>query len=126
MDLPQETFVASSTAAEARVSGKVGGEVGIPLITKAKAEGGLEVSGRHGSETRVTRLQANIAQVAREIAGSDYTVFVGDFHYIPNEVRPEIARQIKAEQNGAFGSAQHRCRTALTMSCAATPSWLGE
>ena len=36
-----------------------------------------------------------LAQVIREIANSDCTVFVDDFHYIPKDVQKEIGQQIK-------------------------------
>jgi hypothetical protein len=37
-----------------------------------------------------------LQQVIKEIAGSQFVVFVDDFHYIPKGVQEEIGRQIKA------------------------------
>ena len=85
---------------------KAGGEAGIPFVAKGKGEVGLEISGKQGSETKGTRPQANIAQVAREIAESDYTVFIDDFHYIPDHVRPDhhpsdlLQPQLRPPQRG--------------------------
>ena len=96
MELPSERAVSRSTSAEVKLTGKVSGEVGIPVIAQGSVEGAVDAAGKKATETKATFPQANLNAVAREIADSNYTVFVDDFHYIPASVRPDIARQIKA------------------------------
>ena len=96
MELPTEVSEGRTTSGEAKIVGKGGGEIGVPFVAQGKVEAGVDVSGKRSAETKQTFPQANLAQVAREIADSEFTVFVDDFHYIPEDVRPDIARQIKA------------------------------
>ena len=37
-----------------------------------------------------------LTQVAREISGSAFVVFVDDFHYMSRELQVEVAKQLKA------------------------------
>jgi hypothetical protein len=49
-----------------------------------------------GASSTLTRNRAGLAQVHREIADSDFVVFLDDFHYMPGEIQADVARQIKA------------------------------
>ncbi len=96
MGTPEETQVVSKKSIDAKASVKAGGEAGIPFVAKGKAEGEIAVGGSTGTETRTISRNGGLNQVIREIANSDFVVFIDDFHYIPREIQPEIGRQIKA------------------------------
>jgi hypothetical protein len=49
-----------------------------------------------GETTTITEAHDGLTQVSREIAGSDYVIFVDDFHYIPDSVQRDVAKEIKA------------------------------
>lgn len=88
------TSKGSNTSVTANVSG--GGKVKIPMI----AEGGLE-TGIEGNHVRNSSQQSTVqsnyfGQVIGEIGGSDFVVFIDDFHYIPKSIQDEVARQIKS------------------------------
>jgi hypothetical protein len=75
---------------------KLAAEGGIPLLAKSKAEG--QASGhadRHSSKTEEYR-SAGLQDVVRIIGGSDYILFIDDFHYIPRKIQTDVGRQLKA------------------------------
>lgn len=61
----------------------------------------VETSGTAGLEGDITSAKTSemkrsgMTQVIAEIAGSDYVLFVDDFHYMPREIQEEAARQLK-------------------------------
>jgi hypothetical protein len=78
------------------LSATVGGKGGIPFIAEAKADvrGGMSAD---TSQTVSKKFRSvGLDDVVREIGGSEYLVFVDDFHYIERDVRTEIGKQIKA------------------------------
>jgi hypothetical protein len=101
MGTPTETVV--STGASTEISGSVeaGGKVKLPLLAEG---GGTATTG--GSQswdkgTSKTYRAGGVTQVIKEIAGSEFVVFIDDFHYIRQEFRDEIGKQIKvAAENG--------------------------
>ncbi len=44
----------------------------------------------------LTHERAGLIQVKREIANSDFVVFIDDFHYMPRELQVDVAKQLKA------------------------------
>jgi hypothetical protein len=81
-----------SGAATLEVSGKA--EVGVLV---AKSELGASASATAGASSAVTEksLRGGLRQVVREIADSDYTILIDDFHYMSRDVQSEVAKQIK-------------------------------
>ena len=77
------------------VAAKGGGEIGIPLVVKGKAEAEVRLGGERATSTTETFTLSGLPQVVKDIGGSNYTVFVDDFHYIPKDVQAEIGMQIK-------------------------------
>jgi len=112
MEAPSEVMRGNKHAVGVGVSGKVGGSAGVPFVAKGSVE--ASATGRYGSETESQRTfaRAGIDQVVREIAGSDYVVFIDDFHYMTADVQKDVARQIKeaAEKNVSIctASVPHR------------------
>lgn len=74
---------------------KGGGKLRIPFLAEGSAEAtaGAEYAYGRGSEERHER--GGIDQVIREIGGSDFVLFIDDFHYMDREVQTEVARQLK-------------------------------
>ncbi|MEY9781300.1 hypothetical protein [Sinorhizobium fredii] len=96
MGVPNETVKSSSTSTEVSANGEGGGKIKFPLVAEGemKATGGVARTwARDRSETRQ---RGGLEQVVAEIAGSEFVVFIDDFHYIKPEVREEVGRQIKA------------------------------
>lgn len=97
------TSISTAKSKDHNISGNVesGGKAKIPLV----AEGSLSASGgvsySWGNQTIETTSRDPLNQVIREIADSEFVVFIDDFHYIKPEFREEIGRQIKAAaENG--------------------------
>ena len=76
------------------------------LAAKAQASAGILVAkaqiageGRAGYENVRTKEQVfertGIDQVIREIGGSDFVVFIDDYHYMPKDVQSAVGKQIK-------------------------------
>jgi hypothetical protein len=72
------------------------GQAGLPFIAEAKAGGKVGVARSTTNSTAKKFATTTLDDVVREIGGSDYVVFVDDFHYIEKSVREEIGKQIKA------------------------------
>jgi hypothetical protein len=78
------------------ITASVGGRLGIPLVAQGKAD--VQGSATFDSNTSIAKKAAlsNLDQVVKEIGGSDFVVFIDDFHYIVKTVRDEIGKEIKA------------------------------
>ncbi|WP_429923882.1 hypothetical protein ACQY1H_11600 [Agrobacterium vitis] len=86
-----------------QVSGGVkgGGEIGIPFVAKGKAETNLGATQTWQSANSTSQKNAGLTRVIKEISNSDFVIFIDDFHYIKEDLREEIGRQIKvAADNG--------------------------
>lgn len=91
-EIPEGVSKAAST--QSNVGGKGAIEGGI-LVAKGKAEVSID-RGNTQSHTTTASLASDCLQLLiRELANTDLVVFVDDFHYIPNEIQVELARQIK-------------------------------
>lgn len=79
---------------------KTGGEVaakGTILVAEASGKATFDTTGTHSQSASATRADNSLSRVVREIAKSDYVVFLDDFHYIPTEAaQQDVARQLKA------------------------------
>ena len=77
---------------------KAGGEAGIPLVTKGKAEatGGFNKSHEKKKTTEpIGRSAGSLAFLADAIKKSGRRVVIEDFHYIPETSKKEFAVEIK-------------------------------
>ena len=98
---PSETTDVSGTSTFLGSNAEISGKLKLPVI----AEGGAkaEVSGAQtwNSGQSKTFKSGGLDQVIRIIGGSEFVVFIDDFHYIKTEVQNEIGKQIKAAaENG--------------------------
>jgi hypothetical protein len=90
------------------VKGSVEG--GIPLVAKGAVE--TSVAGQKTTTTAEAGKLAidHLTLLIKELKGSNYTLFIDDFHYIDRAAQPAIAEQIK-----------EAVRQGLTIICAAVP-----
>jgi hypothetical protein len=95
MSVPTERTVTTGSKLKAELGGKAGGKAGIPLVVQGKAEAMGSVGGETSREVQEVFEVDGLAQVVREISDSSFTVFVDDFHYIPEDLQKEIGKQIK-------------------------------
>lgn len=93
---PVELTETSGSKTAGSVSATAGGKIGVPLVAQGKVDiqGNANVEGSSGTSKKVAL--SNLDQIVKEIGGSDYVVFIDDFHYIEKSVRDEIGKQIKA------------------------------
>lgn len=101
MGVPNETTTARTLGAEITASAEGGGKLKVPLVAEGEAKASTGITGNWSRERGETRQRGGLEQVVAEIAGSEFAVFVDDFHYIRPDVREEVGRQIKAAaENG--------------------------
>jgi hypothetical protein len=93
---PIEITETSGSKKSGTVSGTAGGKFGIPFVAEGKAGAGGSATVESNASTARKIAVSNLDSVVKEIGGSDFVVFVDDFHYIEASVREEIGRQIKA------------------------------
>jgi hypothetical protein len=88
----------SQTVAEGTKFGaEVGAKGGYSIPFLAKAEVSATGKGEKSSETSsvVVSERRGLQQVVKEIGGSDFVVLIDDFHYMPREAQPEVAKSLK-------------------------------
>ena len=95
MGTPATSTVVSSSGSQIGGSAKGGGELGLPLVAKGKAEVAVSAQRSSGTSTSITFENDGLIRVIKEIADSDFVIFIDDFHYIKDEIREEVGRQIK-------------------------------
>lgn len=95
MEAPSERTRTRSHEIALKAEAKGGGKLRVPFVAEGSAEAsaGGEYGYARGSEERHER--AGIDQVIREIGGSDFVLFIDDFHYMDRDVQAEVARQLK-------------------------------
>lgn len=80
------------------VSGKAGG--GIKFIATATGEVGASGVCSNGQGRTEEYAPDHLQLLIREVGGTDFVVFIDDFHYIPKEIQMEISNQIKEAIRG--------------------------
>jgi hypothetical protein len=95
MDAPEQVVEKKGSTNSIEGSASAGGGFSVPIIARAKAEAGIKTGHQGTTGTEKTFRRRGLAQVIREIADSDYAVFVDDFHYIPKEAQKDIGKEIK-------------------------------
>jgi hypothetical protein len=95
MDAPSSI---TEQTADSRAN-KIGGEVaakGSIFVAEASGKATADTTSTRSQSTSATRTDNSLSRVARDIAKSDYVVFLDDFHYIPQDAQQDVARQLKA------------------------------
>ncbi|AVX03438.1 hypothetical protein MXMO3_00906 [Maritalea myrionectae] len=101
METPTSVTTTKASTTTVYGSTKAGGEVGIPLVAKGKGEAVAGASKNWNTGSSETIEDGGLPRVIKEIAHSDFVIFLDDFHYIDETHREEIGRQIKvASDNG--------------------------
>lgn len=90
----EENIIGSDTTTSGSFSAEASGKVGF-LGTGAEAKAGVTGSlTQSGSENHIHK-RANLETIIKEIAGSEFVVFIDDFHYINKDSQVLIAQEIK-------------------------------
>jgi hypothetical protein len=85
----------SSTSIDGTATTSASGGVNVPFVAKGEVSGSVGVGGSKASSTTESRGRQGMPQVIREIANSDFVLFIDDFHYMDRDVQEDVARQIK-------------------------------
>jgi hypothetical protein len=113
MEAPTARTEKSSSTLTFSAEAQAEGKAGIPVLLEGKAGGKAGVAHGKTSETSRSYATGGLQQVVKEIAGSNFVLFVDDFHYIPKEVQTEIGKQIKAAAEAGVRictASKRRCR----------------
>lgn len=95
MGAPTSTTQTSTTQTGTKASVSATGGAGVFGLIEAKATGSGELTSQKEDMTTAARGRAGIAQIVKEIGGSDYTVLIDDFHYMSRETQAAVAKEIK-------------------------------
>lgn len=95
MDVPSSVSEQTGAAVANRYGGEVGGKSGF-VIGEASGKAAFDQTRTSSSGTTTLRTDTGLARVVREIAKSEFVVFLDDFHYIPLDAQNEVAKQLKA------------------------------
>lgn len=76
-------------------SATTSGTIGVPGIASVTLGGGIATSTAANTNTSAVQQNRGMAGVAREIANSDFIVFLDDFHYIARDLQESVGRHIK-------------------------------
>jgi hypothetical protein len=96
MDVPTAMTEKSGSTTTVGAEVQAEGKAGIPVVLEGKAGGKAGVGVGTTSETSRSYASGGLQQVIKEISGSNFVLFVDDFHYIPKPAQAEIGKQIKA------------------------------
>lgn len=85
MEAPSQTAQSTSNSYGVEASGKATGGLNA-LFEKAQGEAGVGASYGHDRGQERTFERTGIDQVTKDLAGSDFVLFVDDFHYMARDV----------------------------------------
>lgn len=95
MEVPASVAEQSVATTANRYGVEAGGKGSI-FVAEATGKGSFDRTQTSSSTTTATRNDVGLARVVREIAKSDFVVFLDDFHYIPADAQNDVAKQLKA------------------------------
>ena len=96
MDVPAAVTTTSGNTESVKPNASTSAELGVPGLGKIQIGGGVSTETTANQAHSSTRSIGGMTSVAREIAGSDFVVFLDDFHYIPRSLQDDIGKQIKS------------------------------
>lgn len=98
---PVETSTSVSYGVEATASAEASGKLKVPFVAEGQAGGTAGVGTNLTKTSSESRRADGLTSIIREVADSNFVVFIDDFHYITDNIREEVGRQIKAAaENG--------------------------
>lgn len=92
---PEEIEKINERILKAGAAGKASAETGV-IFAKGKVEGELNAGIEFASTTSEKYGVEFFEAVVRELSGSEFVVFLDDFHYISDDAQVDIAKSIKA------------------------------
>lgn len=98
---PIESVKTTETNHQAKFGGKISAEAGVPFLIKGKGE--ISTEGNWGGrEVLADKKSIDYLQLLiKELKGTEFVLFIDDFHYISNTAQEAIAQQLKeAIRNG--------------------------
>ncbi|MGO8244075.1 hypothetical protein [Rhizobium johnstonii] len=96
MEVPDSVEKANSGETTMGAGASAGGKAGIPFVAEGNATGEVSFERKSGNTSTSTFSRGGLQSVVKEIGGSDFVVFLDDFHYIAQEHQEEIGKNIKA------------------------------
>lgn len=94
--VPQSTTETTSRSYGGKAMLGGAGALKANFVVEASVDGKIEGSVGSGTSRQQMYSRSGLAQVIREIAGSDdFVILIDDFHYIERGIQEEVARQIK-------------------------------
>lgn len=94
MEAPSSTTRSSGHTVSSELTGKAQASAGV-FVAKLQVEGEGKAGYEYERTKERTFERTGIDQVVKEIGGSDFVVFVDDYHYMPDDVQVSVGRQIK-------------------------------
>lgn len=73
----------------------VTGGLSVPLLAKGEVSVGGNVERKSEQGSLFVSERSGLAQVVKEIGGSSFVILIDDFHYMPRDVQPEVAKTLK-------------------------------
>lgn len=95
MSTPSSISTGDAATETVTPTASASGTIGIPGVASATLGGGISTSTAANTNHSSVQQVRGMAGVAREIANSDFIVFLDDFHYIERELQEAVGRQIK-------------------------------
>ncbi len=99
--------VGSNVGTEISASG--GGKVGIPLVAEGKIDAKGKLSRDNSKTITETYAPIGIDDIVAEIGGSDFVIFIDDFHYIEKKFGRQLENRSKQRLSAASEYALHLC-----------------
>ncbi len=94
LDAPLESMDMKSW--QLRTGARVGAKAeAAAIIANAEASGDIQTAFTRRNTGSEKKTRRGLEQVIEAIGGTDLVVLVDDFHYMPREVRAEVAKQLK-------------------------------
>ncbi len=86
MDVPNSTSETKTAELKGELEAEAKGSMGIPFLSKGEVGAKGTFGGTLGKTAEQVRERRGLPQVVNEIANSDFTILLDDFHYMPREV----------------------------------------
>lgn len=96
MTIPTSVNTMSGSSEAITPNASVNASIRVPGIGSAGIGGGISTTTSANNNITATQQNRGMAAVGREIANSEFIVFLDDFHYIHRDLQGSIGRQIKA------------------------------